>query len=341
MRFCNLSFHQKPEKYLEWYNAWMDSKHGLYVLHVADMSMQPYLISSRLQLNPLSEWLEAWCKSKGKTTPQWESLVLWALWVKEKLLSLRNRLDLIQEDIQSLACGLALFHMMKTTYICDKPGHRKSWIVDFAIYSVDKDASGDDTSQSTSKMKVRAHIYPDHSTQVNFSSHEYQPRNATIPGAHRTSKPTVWRPPSAFNHARLSVHLICPTPMTSQSSSPPVKSHGSRLSNESLRKSFTTITPRSDVKEEVLSTPKRSARVQGQGLMTLTPATATTEIDTTTPELAKLGIMVIEQLQNSGGAIRQIQDSMGAVQGPDATATRRVSMSTSGAAVQELKGGKA
>ena len=193
MWFCNLSFNQKPEKYLEWYNAWMDSKHGLYVLHVADMSMQPYLISSRLQLNPLTESLEAWCKSKGKTMPQWENLVLWALWVKKKLLSLRNRLDLIQGDIQLLACGLALFHMMKTTYICDKPGHRQSWIVDFAIYSVDRDASGDDTSQST-LMKVRAHIYPDHSTQVNFSSHEYQPRNATdnIPGAHRTSKPTVW-----------------------------------------------------------------------------------------------------------------------------------------------------
>ena len=117
MWFCHPSFNQKPEKYLEWYNAWMDSKHGLYVLHVADMSMQPYLISSRLQLNPLPESLEAWCKSKGKTMPQWENLVLWALWVKKKLLSLRNRLDLIQGDIQSLACGLALFHMMKTTYI--------------------------------------------------------------------------------------------------------------------------------------------------------------------------------------------------------------------------------
>ena len=100
MWFCNLSFNQKPEKYLEWYNAWMDSKHGLYVLHVADMSMQPYLISSRLQLNPLPESLEAWCKSKGKTMPQWENLVLWALWVKEKLLSLRNRLDIIKGDMQ-------------------------------------------------------------------------------------------------------------------------------------------------------------------------------------------------------------------------------------------------
>ena len=54
--------------------------------------------------------------------------------------------------------------------------------------------ASDDDKQSTPRMRVRAHIYPDHSTRVNFSSHEYQPRNATdnIPGAHRTSKPTVW-----------------------------------------------------------------------------------------------------------------------------------------------------
>ncbi len=88
------------------------------------------------------------------------------------------------------------------------------------------------------------------------------------------------------------------------------------------------------MQEEVLSTPKRSARVQGQGLMTLTPATTTTEIDTTTSELAKLGRMVIEQLQNSGGAICQIQDSMGAVQGSDVTATQNVIMSDSMGEVQ-------
>ena len=93
---------------------------------------------------------------------------------------------------------------MKTTYIYDKPGYRKSWIVDFTIYSVDKDASGDDTSPSTSKMRVRAHIYPDHSTQVNFSSHEYQTCKATddIPGAHRTPKTTIWITPSVFTNAR-------------------------------------------------------------------------------------------------------------------------------------------
>jgi hypothetical protein len=88
------------------------------------------------------------------------------------------------------------------------------------------------------------------------------------------------------------------------------------------------------VKREVLSTPRRSVRVQRQGSVTLTPATDTTEIDTTTPALSKLGRMVIEQLQNSGGAIRQIQDSMGAVQGPDLTATRHVNMSNSMGAVQ-------
>jgi hypothetical protein len=78
---------------------------------------------------------------------------------------------------------------MKTTYIYDKPENRDSWIVDFTVYSVDKEASDDDTSLSTSRMRVRAHIYPDHSTQVNFSSHEYQTCEATddslIPGAYR------------------------------------------------------------------------------------------------------------------------------------------------------------
>jgi hypothetical protein len=173
---------------MEWYNAWMDTKHGLYVLY-GDMLMQPNVISPRLMLNPLPESLEVWCTSKGKIIPIWGSLVLWASWVQEKLLSLRNRQDLIMGYIQSLACVLALFHMMKTTYIYDKPENRDSWIVDFTVYSVDKEASDDDTSLSTSRMRVRAHIYPDHSTQVNFSSHEYQTCEATddslIPGAYR------------------------------------------------------------------------------------------------------------------------------------------------------------
>ena len=240
-------------------------------------------------------------------------------------------------DIQSLACGLALLHIMKTTYIYDKPENRNSWIVDFTIYSVDKEASDDD-KQSTSRMRVRAHIYPDHSTQVNFSSHEYQTSDATddslITEAYRRPKPMVWETPSVFTNATLSDNLIYPTPIRSQSSSSPVKSHESRLSNGSSRRPSTTITPRSDVKREELTTPRRSARVQRQGSVTFTPATATTEIDTTTPALAKLGRMVIEQLQNSGGAIRQIQDSMGAVQGPDMTATQRVSISNSMGAVQ-------
>ena len=111
----------------------MDTKHGLYVLYVTGMLMQPNLISPRLMLNPLLESLEAWCESKGKTIPLWGSLILWVSWVKEKLPSLRNRQDLIMGDIQSLTCGLALFHMMKTTYIYDKPENMGSWIVDFTI----------------------------------------------------------------------------------------------------------------------------------------------------------------------------------------------------------------
>jgi hypothetical protein len=97
--------------------------------------------------------------------------------------------------------------------------------------------------------------------------------------------------------------------------------HENRLSDGSLRKSLPTITPRSDVKREVMSTPRRPARVQRQDSMTITPAT-------TTSALVKLGRMVIEQLQNSGGDIRQIQDSMRAIQGPHETATQRVSIST-------------
>ena len=102
---------------------------------------------------------------------------------------------------------MALFHVMKTTYIYDKPEHRNSWIVDFTIYSVDKDASDDDTSLSTCKMRVKTHIYPDPSNQSD-----------DIPGAHRTPKPTIWTTPSVFTNARLSDHLIYPTPMKSQSS---------------------------------------------------------------------------------------------------------------------------
>jgi hypothetical protein len=57
--FCNLNSDQKPENYPEWYNSWMDTKHGLYVLYVAGMLMQPNLISPTLMLNPLPASLEA------------------------------------------------------------------------------------------------------------------------------------------------------------------------------------------------------------------------------------------------------------------------------------------
>jgi hypothetical protein len=100
----------------------------------------------------------------------------------------------------------------------------------------------------------------------------------------------------------------------SQSSSTPTRDHENRMNMRSMKKSPTSTTPKSDVKKEVLSTPRRSSRVQHQHSMTLTPATATTAIDTTTPALAKLGKMVIEHLQSSGGAINQMQQSGGAVQ---------------------------
>ena len=189
--------------------------------------------------------------------------------------------------------------------------------MDFTIHSIDKDASDNDTSQSTSKMRVRAHIYPDHATQVNFSSHEYQALKATddTPGAQVTPKPMVWTTPPVFTDTRLSENLTSPTPKRmNQSSSTSVRDHENRMITGSMKKSPASTTQKSDVKREVLSTPRRSARVQHQHSMNLTPAAATTEVDTTTPALAKLGQMVIEHLQSSGGAISQIQNSGGAVQ---------------------------
>jgi hypothetical protein len=100
----------------------------------------------------------------------------------------------------------------------------------------------------------------------------------------------------------------------SHSSSTLARDHGNRMSTGSMKKSPATITPKSDVKKEVLSTPRRSTKMQHQHSTDLTPATATTAIDTTTPALAKLGKMVIEHLQSSGGAINQMQQSGGAVQ---------------------------
>jgi hypothetical protein len=165
-------------------------------------------------------------------------------------------------------------------------------------------------------MRTRAHIYSDHAAQVNFSSHEYQILKAMdTPGAHENLKPMIWTKPPVSTNTPLSESLTHPTPKRmSQSSSTPARDHGNRMSTGSMKKSPATITPKSYVKKEVLSTPKRSTRVQHQHSMTLTPATATTAIDTTTPALAKLGKMVIEHLQSSGGAINQMQQSGGAEQ---------------------------
>jgi hypothetical protein len=71
--FHNLDFNQKPEKYLEWYNAWMDTMYGLNVLYVTGMSTQTHLISKKLGLNKLSASLEVCRTSKGKTIPPEEN----------------------------------------------------------------------------------------------------------------------------------------------------------------------------------------------------------------------------------------------------------------------------
>ena len=126
---------------------------------------------------------------------------------------------------------------------------------------------------------------------MNFSSHEYQTLRATdnTPVAQVTPKPMAWTTPPIFTNTRLSENLTSPTPKRmNQSSSTPVRDHDNRMT-ASMKKSPDSTTPKSDVKREVLSTPRRSARVQHQHSMTLTPTAATTEIDTTTPALAKLG----------------------------------------------------
>ena len=105
-------------------------------------------------------------------------------------------------DIHSLNLGLSMFHMMKMTYIRHGPEHRTSWTVDFTIYPIDKNAPDSDSGQSTSKMRTRAHIYSDHSAQVNFSSHEYQILKSIVhdtPGAHENPKPMIWVPPVFTN----------------------------------------------------------------------------------------------------------------------------------------------
>jgi hypothetical protein len=160
--FHKMKVDEGPEQYLEWYDAWMDTRHGLYVMYVAEMTTRTYLISQQLGLYQLPAPLEDWHASNGKTIPPWRSLFLFTSRIKEKLLSLQTRQNLIMGDIQSLNLGLAMFHMMKTTYIRHGPEHRTSWTLDFTIYSMDENAPDNDADKSTSNMRTRAHIYSDH-----------------------------------------------------------------------------------------------------------------------------------------------------------------------------------
>jgi hypothetical protein len=122
----------------------------------------------------------------------------------------------------------------------------------------------------------------------------------------------IWKTPPVFTSTP-SESLVNPTPMRmNPPSSTPARDHENRMSTGSMKKSPASTTSKSDVKKEVLSTPRRSTRMQFKHPVTLSPATATTEMDTTTPALAKLGRMVIEHLQSSGGAISQMQNSGGA-----------------------------
>lgn len=116
-------------------------------------------------------------------------------------------------DSESLNWGLTIFHMMKTSYIYEKPGQRESWFVDLTIYSID-DTAAAYAGPSTLKMRTRAHIYSDHAAQVNFSSHEYQilKTEDDILGAHESPKPMIWTSPPIFTASTLHEDLEYPTP---------------------------------------------------------------------------------------------------------------------------------
>ena len=165
----------------------------------------------------------------------------------------------------SLNIDLVMVHMIKPTYIPHGHEHRKSWKVDLTIYSIDRNTSDNDTCRSTLKMRTRTHIYSDHVTQVNFSSHEDQilkttddtPRAQTYlfteshhvaqvnfsshedqilkttdytPRAQEGIKSTTWQTPPVFTNTPLSENLRYPTPKrVNQSSSTPVRDHENRM----------------------------------------------------------------------------------------------------------------
>ena len=78
----------------------------------------------------------------------------------------------------------------------------------------------------------------------------------------------VWTTPTVFTNTRLSENLTSPTPKRINQSSPtPVRDHENRMTTVSMKKFPTSTTQKSDVKGEVLSTTRRSTRVQHQHSM--------------------------------------------------------------------------
>ncbi len=56
--FHKMQIDEDPDNYLDWYNAWMDTRHGLYVMYVAETTARTHLISPRLGLYQLQAPLE-------------------------------------------------------------------------------------------------------------------------------------------------------------------------------------------------------------------------------------------------------------------------------------------
>ena len=56
--FHKMQIDEGPDNYLDWYNARMDTRHGLYVMYVAETTARTHLISQRLGLYQLPAPLE-------------------------------------------------------------------------------------------------------------------------------------------------------------------------------------------------------------------------------------------------------------------------------------------
>lgn len=66
--FSNTNVNEPPAEFMEWYNAWMDSKYGFYFMYVTEITTQTRLLSQRLGLYQLPEKLQEWKATLAITT---------------------------------------------------------------------------------------------------------------------------------------------------------------------------------------------------------------------------------------------------------------------------------